>query len=142
MIFFSAKKLGFYDSNIVEVPEDGVEVSLEHRREILAGQSAGMAVAADESGGPILVPRPPLSGEALAAIERTWRDQRLAETDGVVSRHRDEVEAGGATTLAAEQYTELQAYRQALRKWPEAGEFPLMDHRPAAPPWLASQVDQ
>lgn len=138
MIFFSATELGFYDSNIVEaIPEDGVEVSLEHRRAILDGQTAGMVVAADESGHPILIDRPPASAEALAAAERVWRDRQLALTDPLISRHRDEIEEGGPTSITLEQYAELQAYRRTLRNWPEAGEFPLAEHRPAAPSWLS-----
>ncbi|QSL90427.1 phage tail assembly chaperone [Pseudomonas atacamensis] len=137
MIFFSAKKLGFYDVAINDaIPEDCVKVSLETHRALMDGQSAGMVIAADQSGRPVLGERPPPSPDVLAARERAWRDLRLAETDGVVSRHRDEVEAGGATTLTAEQYTELQAYRQELRKWPQGEEFPLVDHRPVAPTWL------
>lgn len=143
MILFSATQRGFYDTTICDaVPEDCIEISRENHRALLDGQSGGMVIAADESGSPVLVDPPPPSPERLAAVERAWRDMRLAETDGVVARHRDEVEAGAATTLTTEQYTELQAYRQALRKWPEAGEFPLADHRPAAPLWLASQVEQ
>lgn len=76
----------------------------------------------------------------LAAIERGWRDGALQATDGLVARHRDELEESSKTTLTAAQYTELQAYRRALRNWPEAGEFPLIEHRPAAPLWLSDQV--
>jgi hypothetical protein len=140
VIFFSATQLGFYDSTIVATPEDGVEVSLEHRRAILAGQSAGMVVAADESGRPILIDRPPASAEALVAVERVWRDRQLAATDLLVSRHRDEVEEGGTTTITPEQYAELQSYRRLLRDWPQGTQFPLIDHRPIAPPWLIEQV--
>ncbi|MBD8671622.1 phage tail assembly chaperone [Pseudomonas lurida] len=137
MIFFSAKKLGFYDVTISSaIPDDCVKVSAESHRALLEGQSAGMVIAADKSGRPVLIDPPPPSPELLAANERAWRDRQLAESDGVVSRHRDEVEAGGATTLTAEQYTELQAYRQELRKWPQGEEFPLVDHRPVAPTWL------
>jgi len=141
VIFFSASELGFYDSNIVDaIPEDGVEVSLEHRRAILDGQSAGMIVAADESGGPILIDRPPPSAEVLAAAERVWRDRQLASTDPLVSRHRDEVEEGGATSITPEQYAELQGYRRLLRDWPQGEQFPLIDHRPIAPLWMIGQL--
>ncbi|MEE9678693.1 phage tail protein [Pseudomonas moraviensis] len=141
MIFFSANELGFYDSTIVEaIPEDGVEVSLEHRRAILDGQTAGMAIAADESGGPVLIDRPPPSAEVQAAVERAWRDARLALTDPLVSRHRDEIEEGASTSITPEQYAELQRYRRLLRDWPQGEQFPLIDHRPIAPPWLIGQL--
>jgi len=83
---------------------------------------------------------PPPTPEELAMVERVWRNGALAATDGVVIRHRDEMESGGPTTLTPEQYSELQQYRQALRNWPESGEFPLIDHRPLAPPWLAENL--
>ncbi|MFJ4193943.1 phage tail assembly chaperone [Pseudomonas sp. NPDC089534] len=141
MIFFSASERGFYDDTInSEIPDDGIEVSDERRREILTGQSAGMVVTADEFGGPILVDRPPPSAEALAAAERVWRDRQLAATDPLVSRHRDEVEDGGSTSITPEQYAELQGYRRLLRDWPQGGQFPLVDHRPLAPPWLIEQI--
>jgi len=118
------------------IPEDAVEISTENHADLLKGQSEGKVIAWGDDGYPVLADLPPPSNEQLAADERVWRDQRLSETDGVVSRHRDEVEAGGATSLTAEQYTELQAYRQELRKWPQGEEFPLVDHRPVAPTWL------
>ncbi|MGV8860188.1 MAG: phage tail assembly chaperone [Pseudomonas sp.] len=122
------------------IPEDAVEIPNAHREELLAGQSLGKVIAADERGYPILIDPPPMSAEDTAAAERVWRDARLAATDGVVSRHRDELEEGSESTLTAAQYLLLQAYRRALRNWPESGEFPLMDHRPLAPPWLSEQA--
>ncbi|MBK5343117.1 phage tail protein [Pseudomonas sp. TH49] len=141
VIFFSAAELGFYESGINDViPGDAVEVSDVHRRAILDGQTAGMVVAADEFGGPILVERPAPSSEVLAAAERVWRDRQLAATDPLVSRHRDEVEEGGSTSITPEQYTELQGYRRLLRDWPQGEQFPLIDHRPIAPPWLIEPI--
>jgi hypothetical protein len=43
------------------------------------------------------------------------RNIRLYETDWMVIRHRDQVEAGTATTLTNTQYQNLLIYRQALR---------------------------
>lgn len=140
VIFFSATELGFYDSTIIEaIPDDGVEVSRESHRELLDGQSAGMAIAANESGHPVLIDPPPPSAEVLAAVERVWRDRQLAATDPLVSRHRDEVEEGGSTSITPEQYTELQGYRRLLRDWPQGDQFPFAEHRPPAPTWLSAQ---
>lgn len=141
MIFFSASERGFYEGTInSDLPDDGVEVSEERRRAILEGQSAGMAIAADEFGGPILVERPAPSAEVLADAERVWRDRQLATTDPLVSRHRDEVEEGGSTSITPEQYTELQGYRRLLRDLPQGDHFPLAEHRPPAPTWLSAQT--
>jgi hypothetical protein len=43
------------------------------------------------------------------------RTGKLYETDWMVLRHRDQVEAGTATTLTNTQYQNLLIYRQALR---------------------------
>ncbi|WP_434987460.1 phage tail assembly chaperone [Pseudomonas protegens] len=89
-----------------------------------------------KSPAPVAVPDP----ELVAAAERQWRSAELYATDGVVARHRDQVEAGATTTLLGDQYKELQAYRQALRDWPQSADFPDVQHRPAAPPWIAEQT--
>jgi len=137
MIFFSATQHGFYDSAVIDVvPDDGVEISHERCRALLDGQTAGMILASDQSGYPILVDRPPPGAEVQAATERLWRDRQLMATDPLVSRHRDEVEEGRSTSITPEQYAELQAYRRQLRDWPQGSQFPLADHRPIAPPWL------
>ncbi|ROM91060.1 phage tail assembly chaperone [Pseudomonas brassicacearum] len=141
MNHFCAADGGFYSLEFHGViPVGCVEVSDEGYRALLAGQEQGKRIVAGDDGFPVLVDPPPPSDEALAAIERVWRDQRLSETDGVVSRHRDELEGGGTTTLTLEQYAELQTYRSGLRNWPEAGEFPLIEHRPPAPLWLVDQL--
>lgn len=140
-MFASKSTRGFYDVTIhASMPEDVVEISAENHAELLAGQSAGKVIAWGDDGYPVLVDPPPLTPEEAAAIERAWRDAKLAATDGVVTRHRDELEEGIATTLTVEQYTELQAYRRTLRNWPEAGEFPLIEHRPPAPLWLTGPL--
>lgn len=72
----------------------------------------------------------------MAATERAWRGARLNATDALVQRHRDEIEDGAATTLSSEQYQQLQAYRRALREWPESPDFPASEKRPAPPAWL------
>jgi hypothetical protein len=132
---------GFYSPGVhSSIPDDAVEISASRYLELLQGQIAGKVIVCGADGYPMLVDSLPPSSDELAAVERAWRDQRLSETDGVVTRHRDEVEEGGKTTLTVEQYAELQDYRRALRNWPEAGEFPLIDHRPIAPPWLIEQI--
>ncbi|WP_295466604.1 XkdW family protein [uncultured Pseudomonas sp.] len=78
------------------------------------------------------------SGLAAIAAERAWRDAELGETEWQVARHRDELDAGTTTTLSADQFAELLAYRQALRHWPAAKAFPDGTSRPVAPTWLAA----
>ncbi|NUU37378.1 phage tail assembly chaperone [Pseudomonas sp. C2B4] len=140
-VFFCPTTAFFYDDEICSfIPEGVIEYSAEERDALLALVSHGRRVVAGADGYPVLIDPPPLAPEEAAAIERVWRDAKLAATDGVVTRHRDELEGGATTTLTPEQYSALQQYRQALRNWPESGEFPLIDHRPLAPPWLAENL--
>ncbi|WP_460107453.1 tail fiber assembly protein [Pseudomonas sp. H1_F01] len=140
-MIYSSKTTGlFYDSDLGGgLPADAMEISSELHLHLLSGQMEGMVINF-ETEPPSLVERPPLSKEQLAEIERSWRASQLSATDGVVARHRDESESGMATTLAAEQYVALQAYRRQLRDWPQAGQFPLAEHRPIAPGWLAEHT--
>ena len=137
-IYYSSNPRGFYDDRLhgENIPEGAKQITSERHNELLEGQSQGKIIREDADGYPVLIELPPLTPEEVAAIERNWRDAKLAATDGDVTRHRDEVEEGQATTLTAGQYRDLQAYRRRLREWPESGEFPLMDHRPVAPSWL------
>ncbi|SDU56722.1 phage tail assembly chaperone [Pseudomonas mandelii] len=139
---FAAKSTGgFYDASINNsIPADAVEISVEFHAALLVGQERGQVIGWGEDGFPILIDPPPMSASELAVIERAWRDAQLAPTDGMVARHRDELESSQTTTLMGAQYTALQVYRRELRDWPQGGEFPLADHRPIAPPWLAEQA--
>ena len=61
--------------------------------------------------------------ERLAAQARAERDAKLTATNRLVERHREEQETG-ATTLTAQEYADLLAYRQALRDVPQQPGFP------------------
>jgi hypothetical protein len=122
------------------MPDDVVGISDENYAGLMEGQAIGKVISCGDDGYPLLIDPPPVSDEVLKQNERVWRDAQLSVTDGVVSRHRDELEEAQETTLTPEQYSELQVYRRALRNWPEAGEFPLIDHRPPPPSWLAEQI--
>ncbi|MBC2657744.1 tail fiber assembly protein [Pseudomonas sp. MSSRFD41] len=145
-MYFSVQTGGFYDPDMhgpfepgnpaCGIPSDAVEISREQWAELLAGNAAGQIITV-KKGLPVLADPPPPTSDELMDQERRWRDGRLTQTDSVVTRHRDEQEDGAATTLTADQYSQLQAYRRALRAWPESGEFPLSQHRPPAPEWLS-----
>lgn len=122
------------------IPVDAVEISQERHAELLAGQSKGLVISSDKNGHPVLMDQPPPSDAELIAVERDWRSARLSATDSLVSRHRDELEEGGETSLTINQYASLQTYRRQLRDWPEQGEFPLSKHRPTSPLWLSEHL--
>jgi len=87
-----------------------------------------------------LTKRPKLNvNDDPAGFEREWRNQVVASTEWLVTRHRDEQDIGRDATLTAEQFAELLLYRQALRDWPQSPDFPDSEHRPVAPAWIADQ---
>lgn len=141
-VLFSPTTCRFYLQGRVtdDDPIDLVEITAAQHLALVNGQAGGLWLAADVDGNPILIEPPPPSPESLAAIERVWRDGLLSDTDGIVSRHRDELEEGPETTLTAAQYAELQVYRRQLRDWPQGDEFPLADHRPVAPSWFTENL--
>ncbi|GGU54019.1 hypothetical protein GCM10009504_08660 [Pseudomonas laurentiana] len=81
----------------------------------------------------------PTAVDQNTVTERAWRDAELASLVWLRDRHRDQLEIGGETTLTAEQFQELLVYMQALRDWPQSELFPVIEHRPVAPPWIAEQ---
>lgn len=142
VVFFSPTTCGAYtlELNGSDMPADVIEVPASVWLSLLQELSVNpKKMSSRPDGYPVLIDPPPLDSLELESIERAWRDAQMALTDPLVSRHRDEVEEGGSTTLAAEQYTELQAYRRELRDWPQGDQFPLADHRPEAPPWFTEK---
>lgn len=138
-IYFCKETLGFFiDSEHGDaIPADVVEITKEKYLDLFNGQSLGKLITADSRGRPQLSDPPPPSTDVLMSTERRWRDLQLVQTDGAVLRHRDELESG-KTTLSADQYVELQTYRQALREWPQVETFPGRKLRPLAPQWLSA----
>lgn len=130
---------GFYDTAIHgdNIPADAVEITPEQHDSLLQGQSEGRLITADENGYPILVDPPAPTAEQLSAKARADRDTKLTATTWLVERHREEQETG-TTTLTAQEYADLLAYRQALRDVPQQDGFPETIDWPVAPPFLAA----
>lgn len=117
----------------------GIEISDDDHAALFDSRLGTKIIGRGADGRPQLQDPPLPTLAELSLVERAWRNNQLSMTDGVVTRHRDELEDGAETTLSTEQYAGLQAYRRSLRNWPESGEFPLLDHRPIAPSWLPEQ---
>jgi hypothetical protein len=66
--------------------------------------------------------------EAAQEVERTWRNAQIAASDYL---------AMPDYPITAEQRSQLYGYRQALRNWPAAGQFPNPTGRPSPPAWIA-----
>ncbi|MBT9266035.1 phage tail assembly chaperone [Pseudomonas sp. MG-9] len=96
--------------------------------------SAGWAYKDDTFSAPAGAP---VTQDTATRSERLWRTARLSESDWLVSRHRDELDAGSDTSLSSKQFSRLLAYRQALRDWPVANDTTDAESRPQPPKWLA-----
>jgi hypothetical protein len=141
MIFYSKSTGGFYDSDLhSHIPTDRVEITASERTDLLAGESSGKLIVADENGVPFLVDPLPPTADDLASAERKWRDAQLQSAMWLRERHRDQQEIGSGTTLSDDQFGALLVYMQALRDWPQSPEFPAIEQRPAAPAWIAEQA--
>lgn len=142
MIYYAQSTGGFYNSidHSGRLPEDAVKISDEEYGALFAAPFLYKRIESDAKGRPVLLE---LSIDELTvrmASEKKWRDGQLTATDRLIARDRDEMDDGGGTTLDQAQYTQLQAYRRALREWPQDEHFPAAEHRPAAPSWLAGQL--
>jgi hypothetical protein len=136
-IYFFAQTLGFdrVESPSPELPEGAVEITHAQYAELFAGQATGKVISASASGQPVLTD-PVISPEAAITHERAWRNAVLRDTQWLVWRDAEELEVGDGTTLRAEEFKQLLAYRQALRDWPNDPEFPDPQARPVEPDWL------
>jgi len=76
----------------------------------------------------------------LADKERAWRNSEVERVKWLRERHRDEQDLQAETTLSAEQFAQLLTYLQELRDWPQSEQFPVLEHRPITPPWIADQT--
>ncbi|HDR8929202.1 TPA: phage tail protein [Burkholderia vietnamiensis] len=129
---------GFYDSIDSPLPE-GVAakpITDDQWRLLIDAQAKGKRLAVDDSGVPVALDPLPPTRDQIAVMKRAQRDAALKSTDWLVSRHQDEKLIGNGTTLAADQFTILLKYRQALRDLADANGWPNVD-LPAAPDFVA-----
>ena len=119
------------------IPSDAVKVSDSVFKQTLQETEGVWAI---DSGGVIsCIPRVPTL-PSLIEQERTWRDAELSAVQWLRERHRDQLEIDMPTTITVEQFVQLLVYMQALRDWPQSPDFPDIQHRPIAPPWIAEQT--
>ena len=122
------------------MPNDVVEISDELFDEVIANAPIDK-VRGHKDGLPFLMDAPPPGIDQLRAAERVWRDLEIERIKWLRERHRDEVDMGRTASLAQDQFAELLVFIQLLRDWPESTEFPKQEKRPAAPSWIAAQIE-
>lgn len=110
-----------------KIPGDGVKISDEQHQALLAGQSKGKLIQADEHGQPILVEPPAPTDEQKKAAKsteiRTQRDELVARVSREINRLED----------AGQDASNWRQYRVALRNVPEQEGFPFYVVWPEAP---------
>lgn len=75
----------------------------------------------------------PASVLDISGQGRARRDELLDADQWKILRHRDQLDAGGVTTLTDAEYKALLSYRQALRDWPSSSGFPDLSTLPESP---------
>jgi hypothetical protein len=108
---------------------------------LVVGEFANLQLGYAEEWLPVDALELVIADSRLVDVERAWRDAELASLIWLRDRHRDQLDMGSVTTLTAEQFSDLLLYMQALRDWPQSPSFPDVSLRPAAPPWIAEQVE-
>lgn len=122
------------------MPADAVEISEALYLSVIGNPAPGKIRAHDDRGLPYLIDAPEATPDP-ANQERQWRDAELNSVMWLRERHRDQLEIGATTSIDAEQFKELLTYMQALRDWPQSPDFPQIELRPVAPPWIAEQTE-
>ncbi|WP_315383483.1 tail fiber assembly protein [Microvirgula aerodenitrificans] len=125
-MFYSKSTGGFYDVEIHgdAIPADAVEITIDEHTALLAGQSTGQRIEADEHGRPVLRDTPAPDDNALADAARARRDALITATDYLLMLDYP---------ISAAQLAEVRAYRQALRDVPLQAGFPQTIDWPALP---------
>ena len=119
------------------IPDDAIPITEALFLSVIANPEPGKVRAHDKQGLPFLIDAPSPDG---VSIERAWRDTELSALIWLRDRHRDQLEIGTKTTLTPEQFTELLTHMQALRDWPQSEQFPVIEYRPVALPWITEQA--
>ncbi|MGE8357653.1 MAG: tail fiber assembly protein [Microvirgula sp.] len=106
------------------IPADAVEITHDEHAALLAGQSAGQRIEADEHGHPVLRDAPGPDDNALASAARARRDALITATDYLLMPDYP---------ISTGQLADVRAYRQALRDVPLQAGFPQTIDWPEPP---------
>ena len=112
---YSASRKAFYADNLgyQDLPGDLIEITPEYHASLLAAQSTGAEIVADNNGVPqAVMPTPPTEAEALAAWRATAEVSRFQAfaalyADGKLDDATAAVEAAGGLTVLAWQNAQV-----------------------------------
>lgn len=116
---YSRSTGGFYDDALHTggIPADAVPITIDHHAALLAAQSAGKRIAADENGYPVAQDPPPPPAPTAEQIRAALTDAVYAHMNAAAqARGYDDIKA--AVTYAEEPAVPIfQAEGRALRAW-------------------------
>lgn len=139
-VFFRSDIHGEPGSDDNTLPADVLEVSQQLFEAMLQVREQGGRVVAGANGMPEATASMPPTAEETADKERAWRNQELERIMWLRERHRDEQDMDLPKTLTAVQFSELLAYMQSLRDWPQSELFPDIEQRPQPQAWITDQT--
>lgn len=121
---YSASTNAFYDPTInTNIPSDAVEITTDQWYTYIS-IPAGKQITPDSNGQPTITDKPGLGLVDRTTNAKNARDTLLTNTDWLTLRHADQLARNVTTTLSSTQYTDLLAYRQALRDLPTNSQWP------------------
>jgi len=134
MIYYDKVSGGFYSTDFhAAIPDGAVGISEESHAALLAGQSAGKVIAANEDGFPVLEdPAPPNPEQVLkAALGR--RDALLRQAAVRIGPLQDAVDLDVHTEDEVARLKAWKQYRVDLMRLAISGNFPLAPDWPVLP---------
>lgn len=114
-IFFNSITNGFYDSNLSEIPENSIEITAEHHKNLLELQSAGYAIRTDEHGNPIAT-KPVLTPEEIIAKNKLEQQKLLETANNKIELLRDIIDLDMCEGGEADQLKSWKKYRILLTR--------------------------
>lgn len=126
---YSATTGGFYHAEIhSNAPEDCVSITDELYDALMAGQSSGKRIIADDDGYPILADYDPPTQEQLDAAkakeELAWRNEMLRQVIDGLDQLRNDAEFGSTTYNKPYTAAQLNAARVLLCDYPSTPDYP------------------
>lgn len=69
-------------------------------------------------------------------LARLWAETSLQTSETLVAQYRDARDLGETPSITSGQFAALLTWRQAVREWPKATQYPAESSRPGKPEWL------
>ena len=130
MYYYDKKTNGFLVQGVNLIPEGAINITDEHHKQLLIGQSQGKQIIADKTGNPVLIDPQPSAAHVLNLDTLTWeisgekQTALLADTQTRLIANIDEHAAKiySTWTRFESEYRERQAAAEAFKSANYEGE--------------------